>query len=352
MARRVGRPEATEDTASAKEPGLAFVEIDALTIHRRRAGRHWRYFQGDGTRIVDPEEVARLNRIALPPAYREARFCPDPQGHLLAVGIDARGRRQYRYNPAFRAQQEHRKFAGCANFGTALPKLRRNFERDLALPPDSREAVLAALVRILDCAFLRVGNRTYARENRTFGLTTLRNRHARLIRGALILEYRGKHGIQRRVRLADRSVLRIVRRCQDLPGQQLFQYRTQDGAVHPVSSNDVNAYLRERTGQPFTAKDFRTWHGSVIAFAALNAGAGLKAMLDRVAEALANTPAVARKAYVHPALIEAARSGTFAARRLPRAGRLSREERGFLDWLAEQAAVGSPFTAATTARHG
>lgn len=315
---------------------LVFVEVDALTIRRRKAGRRWRYLDALGNRIADPAEIARLDAIRLPPNYRDGRFCPDPGAHLQAIGIDARGRRQYRYNPRFRERQESLKFAGSAAFGEALPALRRRLDRDLEAPPQSREAVLAALVRILDCAFLRVGNRSYVRANRTFGLTTLHNRHARLTRAALMLEYRGKAGIVRRVKLADRSVLKIVRRCQDLPGQQLFQYRDAQGTVHPVRSDEVNAYLREITGQAFTAKDFRTWHGSVIAFGALNRGAGLKDMLEEVSNALANTPAVARKAYVHPALVEAARSGSFTPRRLPRAGRLSREERGYLDWLRGQ----------------
>ena len=335
MARQAAKPQHDQAGEIAE---LAYVELDALTIRRRRAGKRWRYLQADGTPVRDRAEIARLNAVALPPAYREARFCPDPAAHLLATGIDARGRRQYRYNPRFRQQQDDLKFAGCAGFGAALPAIRRALDRDLAKPADSREAVLAAAVRILDCAFLRVGNRRYAGQNRTFGLTTLRSRHARLTRSALTLEYRGKHGILRRVRLTDRSILRIVRRCQDLPGQQLFQYRDDAGEVRAICSSDVNAYLREISGADLTAKDFRTWHGSVIAFAALQRGAGLKEMLEDVSRELANTPAVARKAYVHPALVEAARSGSFAPLTLPRAGRLSREERGFLNWLAAQGA--------------
>lgn len=323
---------------SASEPTLVYVDLAALTIRRRRAGRGWCYLDAAGQRITDPAEVERLNRLALPPAYTAARFCPDPLGHLQAIGTDARGRRQYRYHAAFRAARDDAKFANCAAFGTALPGLRRRVERDLAAPPRSREAVLAAVVRILDSAFLRIGNAAYARQNRSFGLTTLRNRHARLTRGGLKLEYRGKGGIMRQVSLTDRNVIRIVRRCQDLPGQLLFQYEGADGAVHAVNSGDVNAYLRDVTGSAFTAKDFRTWHGSVIAFAALNRGAGLKAMLDEVAQALANTPAVARRAYVHPALIAAAQAGSFTPRPLPRAGRLGRAERGFLNWLAQQEA--------------
>lgn len=336
MAAAYSKQVQTDDsTPLPPDRALVYADAAALTIRRRRAGKGWHYFDETGQRITDPAAVERLDRIALPPAYSEARFCPDPLGHLQAIGTDARGRRQYRYHPAFREARESTKFATCAAFGLVLPALRRRLDQDLAAPPRSRKAVLAAVVRILDCEYLRIGNRAYARENRSFGLTTLRNRHARLTRGGLALEYRGKSGIMRKVRLTDRKVIRIVRRCQDLPGQQLFQYQGEDGQVHAVNSGDVNAYLREITGSDFSAKDFRTWHGSVIAFAALNRGAGLKEMLAEVSEALANTPAVARRAYIHPSLLAMAQSKRFTPRRLPRAGRLSREERGFLDWLAQ-----------------
>ncbi len=341
--------QARKHAAGAHEPhgrddsGLVYTDPTALTILRRRRGKAWSYYREDGGEpITDPTEIERLNRIALPPAYTDARFSVDPNGHLQAIGIDARGRRQYRYHPAFREAQESRKFANCAAFGLALPRLRQQLERDLKADPRSRPAVLAAVVRILDCAYLRIGNRAYARDNKSFGLTTLRNRHARLTRGALALKYRGKSGIIREVKLTDRTVMRIVRQCQDLPGQQLFQFQGEDGQPHAVSSGDVNAYLRAITGSDFSAKDFRTWHGSVIAFAALNRGAGLKEMLADVSAALANTPAVARRAYIHPSLVEAARVNSFARRRLPRAGRLSREERGFLEWLQQAEELAQP----------
>lgn len=247
-----------------QEAPLVFSDVASLTIRRVRRGKGWQYLDDEGSAIRDRASIVRLNRIALPPAYKEARFCPDPLGHLQAIGIDARGRRQYRYHPSFRAAQDNRKFQNAAAFGAALPRLRQQLERDLQAPPRSRPAVLAAIVRILDCAYLRIGNRVYARENKSFGLTTLRNRHARLSRNGLVLKYKGKSGIIREVRLTDREVIRIVRRCQDLQGQHLFQYEGDDGEIHAVSSADVNAYLQEVTGQPFTAKDFRTWHGSVL----------------------------------------------------------------------------------------
>lgn len=316
-----------------QEAPLVFSDLASLTIRRVRRGKGWQYLDEGGTPIRDPASIARLNSIALPPAYREARYCPDPLGHLQAIGVDARGRRQYRYHPAFRASQESLKFQNCAAFGAALPRLRQQLERDLQAAPRSRPAVLAAIVRILDCAYLRIGNRVYARENKSFGLTTLHNRHARLSRNGLVLKYKGKSGIVREVRLTDREVIRVVRRCQDLRGQHLFQYEGDDGEIHAVSSADVNSYLRDITGQPFTAKDFRTWHGSVIAFAALNRGASQKEMLEEVSGALANTPAVARRAYIHPGLVELASTRTFVPRKLPRPGRLNPAERGFLGWL-------------------
>ena len=313
---------------------LCYVSADALTIRRRRAGKRWRYIGADGAAIADPDEVARLDRIALPPAYREARFCADPDGHLQAVGCDARGRRQYRYHLDFRAGQEAEKFDRCRDFGLALPRLRRRLEQAMSAPPASRDAVMAAVVQILDSAFLRIGNETYAKANRSFGVTTLRNRHAKVRRGVVQLDYRGKSGVERSVRLTGRRLLRIVRRCQDLPGQHLFQYRDDDGAVRRVTSTDVNAWLRDELEAGFTAKHFRTWHASVLAFAALREGAGMKDMLSRVSEALGNTPAVARKSYVHPSLIKAAGTGELAGRRLPRARKgISALERGLLDWL-------------------
>lgn len=334
-----GRCRAIPDQPSGNAD-LVFVESEALTIRRRRCGRGWQYIDGKGRTIRDPAERARLSGIGVPPAYTDARFCPDPCGHLQAVALDTRGRRQYRYHTAFRDAQESSKFAGCAAFGAALPAVRRQLRRDLQASPASRTAVLAAIVRILDCAYLRIGNEAYARANKSYGVTTLRNRHAQLSRSALSLRYRGKGGIVREVRLTDHSVIRIVRRCQDLPGQQLFQFKTPDGSVQGVSSADVNAYLRDLTGEPFTAKSFRTWHGSVIAFAALNRGASLKQMLADVSSALANTPAVARRSYVHQALVAAAQSGAFTPRTLPRPGLLSAAERGFLRWLAEQEQAG------------
>lgn len=317
-------------------PSLCFTDISELTITRRKFGKSWGYFNESGARIRNNAEVNRLNAIGLPPAYLNARFNPDREGHIQAIGTDARGRRQYRYHVEFRASQEAAKFALCSTFGASLPSLRKNLDVGLNSDPTSRDAVISAIVRILDTAYLRIGNEVYRKTNKSFGLTTLRNRHARVKGKALNLQYRGKGGIERTVRLNDRSLLRIVRRCQDLPGQHLFQYRNDSDAIRPVTSNDVNAYLRENMHEDFTAKHFRTWHASVIAFDHLQAGSTAKETLDAVSTALGNTPAIARKSYIHPQLLEAD-AGQLQKLRRPRATKyLSSAERGFLNWLVSQ----------------
>ncbi len=315
--------------------GLSLVYSDTqnLMIMRRRWGKSWAYFDKGGRRITDEHEIARLNAIALPPAYTDAAFNADPNGHLQAYGTDARGRRQYRYHPAYRASQESEKFGLCHEFGQELPKLRRRITEQLQASPTSRDAVMAAMITILDQEYLRVGNEQYCRHNKSFGLTTLRNRHAKSRGNAVQLQYRGKAGIQRSVKLNDRSLIRVVRRCQDLPGQNLFQYRDDSGEVHAVSSNDINAFLRDTMGDNFTAKNFRTWHASVIAYAALRRGTHLKDVLSEVSSALGNTPAIARKSYIHPSLFEIP-SEDLISRQQPRSTKwLSGEERGLIEFL-------------------
>lgn len=335
---RVVSPSSRTDSHDGKGrsqggPLLNYTNSADLTVTRRRCGRGWAYYDEQGKKLNDPATIDRLNSIALPPAYRDARFNPDPFGHLQATGIDVRGRCQYRYHPEFRSSQEAQKYAACAEFGTALPKLRRQLDRNLERPPTSRDAVLAAMVRILDSAYLRIGNEAYRRHNKSFGLTTLRNRHARLSGSALELRFLGKSGIMRNVRLSDRALIRIVRRCQDLPGQQLFQFVDETGDVRAVRSSDLNDYLRQAMDGPFTAKHFRTWHASTIAFEARREGLALKQVLERVSTALGNTPAIARKAYVHPLVLDTPLED-LQALRLPRATRWqSREERGFLQLL-------------------
>jgi DNA topoisomerase-1 len=249
----------------------------------------------------------------LPPAYTNAWFCADPDGHLQATGIDDRGRKQYRYHADFRAGQEQAKFDGLVKFGKALPRLRRRVEQDLRRRKLTRDAVLAAVVRLLDTEHIRIGNEEYAKENKSFGATTLRDRHLRQTGGRLVMRFPGKSGVVHEVNVTDTNLKRIVKRCQELPGQMLFQYLNGDGEPKPVTSGDVNAYIREATGGEFTAKHFRTWSASVIALEQMlkkaeDARISVKTVVEPVAEALGNTPAISRKAYVHPRLLDAVKA--------------------------------------------
>lgn len=309
-------------------------------ITRRAMKRGWAYFDASGTRITDREEIDRLNAIAMPPAYRDCWFCPHPQGHIQATGYDDRGRKQYRYHIDFRAAREAEKYAGCPAFGRALPRLRARIEADLSKRGLRKEKTLAAVVRLLDLAKVRVGNEQYAAANKSFGATTLRRRHVDLRGQALRLRYRAKSGREHELTITDRRLVRFVRAVQDLPGQHLFQYVDEEGIARPITSSDVNAYISEAMGGDFTAKHFRTWGASVIAFETLAAGSvSLRQMIEPVAAALGNTPAISRKSYIHPALIELCRNGQDIWRqglRLPRATRyLSRYERGLIAFLEE-----------------
>jgi DNA topoisomerase I len=319
---------------------LCFVDDGMPGITRQRSGRYWKYFGPDGKRITDRDEIDRLNAIGLPPAYQKAWFCPSPHGHIQAIGYDAKGRKQYRYHGDFRSQQDAAKYDRCALFGRLLPKLRARVEQDLGKKALSKEAVVAAVVRLLDLEHLRVGNEAYARENKSFGATTLRTRHAKVFGRTVRMRFQGKHGIVRELSISDRNLARIVRKCTDLPGQNLFQYVDDEGVPQPVTSSDVNAYIKEAMGEDFTAKHFRTWGASVIAFeqlcAAADKGITLKQMLEPVAEALGNTPAISRKSYVHPALIEAVKNGRdpLGGLRCPRRTQyLSGAERGLIEFL-------------------
>lgn len=319
-------------------PGLHFADIDAPGITRRLVRGHWAYFAPGGMRITDRAEIDRLNAIALPPAYTDAWFATDPRAHILATGIDARGRKQYRYHPGFREDRDSRKFANCAEFGKKLPRLRAQVDKDLARRGLSAERAVASIVKLLDCGHIRVGNEAYAKANGSFGATTLRGRHARLDARRLTLCFKAKSGKICRISVRDRGLVRFVKQVQDLPGQHLFQYLDDEGQPHPVSSTEVNAYIGAAMGGGFTAKDFRTWAASVLAFECLAGGqpCGLGAMLDHVAQGLGNTPAIARKSYIHPALVELARSGgANVLPALPRATQwLSRAERGLIEYLA------------------
>jgi DNA topoisomerase-1 len=284
-------------------------------ITRKNMGRYWAYFDSEGKRITDREQIDRLNAIGLPPAYENAWFCADPDGHLQATGIDARGRKQYRYHAQFRARRETAKYEGLLEFGKALTRLRRRVEQDLKRRTLTRETVLAAVVRLLDRRHIRIGNEEYAKENKSYGATTLRSRHLRRNGKSMMMRFTGKHGIVHEVKITDTNLKRIVSRCQELPGQMLFQYVNGDGEPKPITSGDVNDYIREASGGDFTAKHFRTWSASVIALdqmlkKAEDARISVKTVVEPVAEALGNTPAISRKSYVHPALLQAVKKNS------------------------------------------
>lgn len=329
--------------------GLSYIESFARGYMRQRVCDKWVYRTLRGKIVTAKHIVDRLNAIGVPPAYTDVWLCASANGHIQAIGHDAKGRRQYRYHPAFLAQQDEAKYGRCLAFGHALPVIRKQVERDLARRDMSHERVVAAIIRLLDLGKVRVGNHAYARQNKSFGATTLRNRHAKITGKRILLDYVGKAGKIQRISIEDRRLSTVVRQCQEMPGQALFQYYDQnDSDRHPVSSTDVNDYLREHSGG-FTAKDFRTWGASVIAFGALTRAKGetsLKFLLEEVARQLGNTPAIARKSYVHPAIIEAAQGkGAPNSWRLPRATKfLQSDERGliaFLEQYAKQADGGS-----------
>lgn len=294
--------------------GLLYVRDTMPGIARLRERDGFRYRRPDGRALRDAKELQRIRSLAIPPAYEEVWICPLPQGHLQATGRDARGRKQYRYHPGWREARDADKFLRMSEFGAALPRIRAKVKRDLAAPVGSRASVLAALVRLLDTTLVRVGNDEYARTNGSFGLTTLRNRHAAVKGSTLHLRFRGKSGVWHEVALDDPRVARIVRACQAMPGQELFQYEDEAGRSHGLGSADVNDYLRELGGDDFTAKDFRTWHASVLALQLLcgltETGPVSKRaaneVLREVAGRLGNTLAVCRRSYVHPGLVGAA----------------------------------------------
>ena len=324
---------------------MRFTDLTAPGITRKRIGKAWGYFDSDGGRITDRAEIDRLNAIGLPPAYEQAWFCADPDGHIQAVGVDARGRKQYRYHPDYRAKREADKYDSLLAFGKKLAKIRRRVDRDLKRRKLGKERVVAAVVRLLDEEKVRVGNRQYARANQSYGATTLLTRHLKKKHGRLMMRFTGKHGIVHDLRLSDQRLARVVRRCQELPGQMLFQYVNGDGIPQPVTSADVNDYIRDASGDDFTAKHFRTWGASVIAFAQLlhkedDKRISVATMVEPAAEVLGNTPAMARKSYVHPALIEATKENPrdpLGGMEAPRQRKwLSSEEVGFLDFLKGQ----------------
>jgi DNA topoisomerase-1 len=299
---------------AAVSAGLRYVTDSAPGFHRRRSGRGFSYLDQDGRLIRDARDVQRIKSLAIPPAWRDVWICPSPSGHLQATGRDAKGRKQYRYHPRWREVRDEAKYDRLPSFAAVLPLLRRRVARDLAEPVLSMSKVLAAVVQLLERTLIRVGNEEYARSNRSFGLTTLESAHARITGSTVRFRFRGKSRKFHDITLSDARLARIVRRCQDLPGRQLFQYLDDEGGTHDVGSADVNEYLREVMGQDFTAKDFRTWAGTVLAAqklcamepatSATMAKQNVLAAIDEVAESLGNTRAVCRKCYIHPAVVD------------------------------------------------
>ncbi len=331
---------------SAREAGLRYVTDARPGIGRRRRGTGFTYLGSDGKAIRDRETLARIRSLAIPPAWTGVWICPDPRGHLQATGRDARGRKQYRYHPRWREVRDATKYERTVAFGLALPSIRERIDRDMSNPGLPREKVLATVVGLLEATLIRVGNREYARENRSYGLTTLRDHHVDVDGPTIEFHFRGKRGKEHRVTVEDPELAEVVKRCQDVPGQELFQYLDPDGRRQTVDSSDVNDYLREISGQDFTAKDFRTWAGTVAAAWALEefeefdseaqAKRNVVQAIEKVAATLGNTPAVCRKCYVHPAILDAYMEGSTLGALRRRAGKMA-ESLGGLE--PEEAAV-------------
>src|SRR6266567_3101637 len=310
---------AVDPVDAAEEAGLRHVSDDRPGYRRKANGDHFEYLDTEGKRIRDEQRLLRIKRLAIPPAWTDVWICPSPNGHIQATGRDARRRKQYRYHERWRELRDENKFGRLADFAKALPRIRRRVAHDMRLPGLPREKVLATVVRLLERTFIRIGNAEYARENKSFGLTTMQGRHVTVKGARLRFRFRGKSGRQHEVDVTDRRIANIVSKCQDLPGQDLFQYVDDGGEVRNVTSQDVNDYLREITNENFTAKDFRTWAGTVLAAIALGAQgecetkkqakANVKKAVCAVAELLGNTPAICRKCYVHPAIVKAYLSG-------------------------------------------
>ena len=312
-----------EPAAAARAAGLRYVADHMPGIRRKRAGRAFAYRDAKGEKVTDPATLDRIRKLAIPPAWQDVWICASRNGHLQATGIDARGRKQYRYHANWRAVRDETKYGRMMAFGRALPAIREQVARDLRREGLPREKMLAAVVRLLETTLIRVGNREYARENDSFGLTTLRNRHVKVEGGTISFEFRAKSGKMRRLDLKDRTLARIVKRARDLPGYELFQYVDKDGERRGINSDDVNQYLKEASGADFTAKDFRTWAGTVLAALALRefeafdseaaAKRNITQAIEQVSARLGNTVAICRKCYVHPALFDAYLDGTLAA---------------------------------------
>jgi DNA topoisomerase-1 len=312
-----------EAVSSAEEAGLRYINDLTPGISRRRAGRGFSYTDPQGVAVRDPETIARIRALAIPPAWTDVWICPSARGHLQATGRDARGRKQYRYHAGWREVRDGTKYARLPSFARMLPQIRAQVEKDLSLPGLPRDKVLAAVIRLLEATLIRVGNKEYARDNDSFGLTTMRNRHVDVSGQTLQFEFLGKGGKRHRVDIRDPRLARIIGRCQEIPGHELFQYEDEDGQHRTVESADVNEYLRRHAGDDFSAKDFRTWAGTVLMVEALldmgpasserQAKRKLVRGIEAVAARLGNTPAICRAYYVHPAVIDGYGDGSLLA---------------------------------------
>jgi DNA topoisomerase I len=307
---------------AAESAGLRYVSDDQPGIRRRKSGKGFTYTQPDGTKLSDPQVVKRIRSAAIPPAWTDVRICPFADGHIQATGRDAKGRKQYRYHPLFREVRESTKYEHVVAFGNALPAIRAKVREHMALRGLPRKKVLATVVHLLETTLIRVGNDDYAKQNKSYGLTTLKNRHVAVEGSEVRFRFTGKSGKQWSLKVKDRRVAKIIKACQELPGQELLQYLDEDRKQQDVTSSDVNAYLNEITGQDITAKDFRTWAGTVLAALALKelesfdtaaqAKRNLRVAIERVAARLGNTPTICRKCYVHPEVLNSYLDGNLA----------------------------------------
>jgi len=315
-----GEAALSDATAAARSAGLCYVHDYQPGIARRKRGKRFHYVAADGHSVKDADTLARIKSLAIPPAWTDVWICAHPRGHLQATGRDARGRKQYRYHPRWRSHRDESKYDRILGFGKALPAIRRAVGAALQLPGLPREKVLATIVHLLEATMMRIGNEEYARENKSFGLTTLHDRHVRLDGSKVEFRFRGKSGVHHAVAVEDRRLANIIRRIRDLPGQELFQYIGDDGLPHAIGSSDVNEYLHTIAGEDYTAKDFRTWSGTVLAAVALReyekfdseaqAKRNVVQAIEAVAKKLGNTPTICRKCYVHPSVIECYLDGT------------------------------------------
>jgi len=346
---------ALDPIEAARTARLRYVSDQAPGIRRRRAGKGFFYVGPDGGRVTDAETLGRIRALAIPPAWTDVWICANPSGHIQATGRDARGRKQYRYHARWQAVRDDAKYGRTIAFGEALPRIRRATKEHLALAGLPREKVLATVMRLLETTLIRVGNEEYARANGSVGLTTMRDEHVDVDGSLLRFEFRGKSGVEHHVDVRDRRLARLVKRCQDVEGEELFQYVDEQGARHAIGSGDVNDYLRAIAGEEFTAKDFRTWAGTVLAARALcelgqaeteaEAKGRVVRAVEQVAGRLGNTPTVCRKCYVHPAVLDAYLDGSLVScmeRRVGRGhrrgGELSEDEARVLRLLRQRAA--------------